>query len=84
MARGDVYRRLGEHEKALVDLDAAIAKKPKLGEAYASRALVYTLQGKEAEAKEDIAKAEEFKVSKFPKSNDLAVLMADFEALKAK
>ncbi len=84
MARADVYRRLGEHRKALVDLEAAIAKKPKLGEAYASRALVYTLQGKEAEAKEDIAKAEEFKVKKYARATDLSVLAADFEALKAK
>ena len=63
-------------------MEAAIAKYPKAGEAYASRALIYTLQGNEAEAKQDIAKAEELKVKKYQKFNDLTVLNSDFEALK--
>jgi len=81
ISRGDTHRRLGNLEKAIEDLEAALALR-EVGEAYASRALVYALQGKKSEVKQDIAKAEELGVKEYPAATDLSVLKADFEALK--
>ena len=65
ISRGDVYRRLGQTERAIQDLDASNELNVKLGETYASHAMTYTLRVKEAEARQDIAKAAELGVKEY-------------------
>ena len=46
-------------EKALAEYDEAIRLYPEFAEAYAARAMVYTLLGKKVEAEQDIEQAVE-------------------------
>ncbi len=60
--RAEAYRKLGQPQRAIEDLEEAIGLKPDLGKAYQSRALAYTLLGKDAEAQQDVDKAGELGV----------------------
>ena len=55
--------RLGQILRSLEDLDEAIRLKPKLADAYSSRALAYTLLGKDVEAQQDFDRAVELGVA---------------------
>lgn len=55
--RGVVKARLGDNRAALADYDAAIARDPRLGDAYVSRAGVLVAMHRYDEAKSDIAQA---------------------------
>jgi tetratricopeptide (TPR) repeat protein len=57
--RGNAYRRLGRHQRAIQDYNEAIRLAPQFAEAYAGRAFAYILLSKDKEAQEDIARAVE-------------------------
>lgn len=52
--RGDVYRSMGDNQKALSDFSSAIRLKPLYGEALFSRAELYIGDNKKEEAKTDM------------------------------
>ncbi len=60
--RGLAYMELGRLRDALLDYDEAIQIYPSLAEAYANRAVVRVLLGMNAEAEQDVLRAEELGV----------------------
>jgi len=58
LALGSAYFRCGRIEDAEREYGAAIAVQPKLGQAHNNLAVVYLMQGKPAEAKEAVKRAE--------------------------
>ncbi len=76
--RGDAYRKLGQPQSAIEDLEQAIHLYPNLGEAYASRALTYALLDKDLETRQDIDRALELGGNVHP----VAKRFVDFTVLK--
>lgn len=58
-ARGSMYRKKGEHDKAIADLTEAIRRDPEYYSAYCERVLAYRAKGEHDKAEADFIKAVE-------------------------
>ena len=54
-----VYGEMGQHDKALADLNEAVRLDPESAATYSNRSLTYTRLGMDTEAEEDIKRAED-------------------------
>ncbi len=57
--RGNAYRRLGQHQRAIQDYNQAIRLAPQFAEPCAGRAFAYILLSRDKEAQQDVARAVE-------------------------
>lgn len=65
LALGSAYFRNGQLDQARLEYEAAVTEQPKLGQAHNNLAVVHLMQGRPAEAKEAVKRAEKagFRVS---------------------
>jgi len=81
LALGSAYFRNNQLDEARLEYEAAVSVRPKLGEAHNNLAVVHLLQGRPAEAKEAVKRAEKagFRVSPGLKKDIDAALKAQRE-----